>query len=92
MAANSCNPPPAGQILFTGFTTTVCPPSLARHAKIGQELGDQRQGYPLEVGRGERGDSGGESERETDGIMGRERVRQAERKGSPRDLAVLYHN
>ncbi|GLD48949.1 disks large-associated protein 4-like protein [Lates japonicus] len=33
---------------------TVCPPSLARHAKIGQELSDQCQGYPLEVGRGER--------------------------------------
>ncbi len=28
-------------------------------------------------------------ERETDGVMGRERVLQAERKGSPTDLTVL---
>lgn len=31
-----------------------------------------------------------ETERETDGVMGR--VLQAERKDSPGDLAVLYHN
>lgn len=30
--------------------------------------------------------------RETDGIMGRQRVLQAERKGYPRDLAVVYQN
>lgn len=33
-----------------------------------------------------------ERERETDGIMGRQRVLQAERKGSPRDLAVVHQN
>lgn len=59
VAASSHRPPPAGQILFTGFTVTVCPPSLAHHAKIGQELGDQCQGNPLEVGRGERRNSRG---------------------------------
>lgn len=33
-----------------------------------------------------------EGERETDGIMGRDMVHQAQRKGSPKNLAVLYHN
>lgn len=87
----SC-PPPAGQILFTGFTMTVCRPSLAHHAKIGQELDDQRQGYPLEVGGGERGNSGGKKRKRNRWSNGQRKRAISWKKGLSWDLAVLYHN
>ncbi len=65
------------------------PAILGCHPKIGQEPGDQRQGYHWRWEEERERTVEEDRERETDGVMGRERVLQAERKGSPTDLTVL---
>lgn len=67
-SALTCYPSTLTIIVFIKRGATLAaqlaiPPSLARNAKIGQELDDRCQGYPLEVGRGKRGNGGGREKR-----------------------------
>lgn len=88
VAANSCNPPPTGPILFTGFTMRVCPPSLARLAKMRQELSDRRQGYPLEVGRGKRGNRRGRERKRNRWSNGQRKSSTSWKKGLSQRFSV----